>query len=197
MHLPRHDAPGRHRPAYSQQEIHVTDTNLARTTSLCLAFAAIACSGAATAATRNAASISNAAGVCQSALPVFDGVIRKRPLAIQNEGTSDAFVTCPMTITSTGGSPTRAEIYASSNDSAVHTVSCTLVSGYSMGPRQAVTRTISVPADGQSTAMIWQAADFNGAPAVFPSSLVSMSCLLPPGAGLNDTYLFYPLEVGA
>lgn len=36
----------------------------------------------------------NASAHCQAALPVFDGLIRKRPLAVVNEGQAGAFVTC-------------------------------------------------------------------------------------------------------
>ncbi len=36
----------------------------------------------------------NATAFCQTALPVFDGNVRKRPLAVTNEGTSNAFISC-------------------------------------------------------------------------------------------------------
>jgi len=39
-------------------------------------------------------SMANAVGRCQGALPNYEGAIRKRPLAVQNEGTGSAFVTC-------------------------------------------------------------------------------------------------------
>jgi hypothetical protein len=32
--------------------------------------------------------------VCQASMPIHDGKIRKRPRAVQNEGTTTAFVTC-------------------------------------------------------------------------------------------------------
>ena len=35
---------------------------------------------------------SNAVDTCQGSLPSFEGALRKRPLAIVNEGTSNAFV---------------------------------------------------------------------------------------------------------
>ena len=37
---------------------------------------------------------SSGAGVCAAALPAFEGLVRKRPRAIQNEGSTNAFVTC-------------------------------------------------------------------------------------------------------
>ncbi|HST45355.1 MAG TPA: hypothetical protein VLK29_09045, partial [Luteimonas sp.] len=38
----------------------------------------------------------NATGLCQAALPAYDGLIRKRPVAIRNEGDAAAFVSCSL-----------------------------------------------------------------------------------------------------
>lgn len=43
---------------------------------------------------QNQSYVTAAAGACQSALPVFDTLLRKRPLAVQNEGSTTTFVTC-------------------------------------------------------------------------------------------------------
>ena len=37
---------------------------------------------------------SSGAGICAAALPAFEGLVRKRPRAIQNEGAGTAFVSC-------------------------------------------------------------------------------------------------------
>src|SRR5690554_342572 len=38
--------------------------------------------------------VAQATAICQGALPAFETQIRKRPLALQNEGEANAFVTC-------------------------------------------------------------------------------------------------------
>lgn len=135
---------------------------------------------------------SNPAGRCQAALPAFEGHIRKRPLAIQNEGNATAFVTCAF----------RSQVYATelqaftlafaSFDGATHSVSCTGITGYNSGTNQYVVKTATVPATGQS-ALSWIPADFGGA---FNYNLLSVSCSLQPGVGINQTIVNLREDVG-
>lgn len=171
-------------------------SKLARLACLPLAIAMVASSGLAAAVVRGVNSTANASGVCQSALPAFDGLIRKRPLAIQNEGSSDAFVTCAFTLPGAGSTATSAYIYAKSNDGLEHTVSCTGVTGFATGNNQAVVKTTVLPANGSQGYVGWIATDFTGVTSNFPSPFFSVSCLLPPGTGLNDTYLQSTIDVG-
>lgn len=175
----------------------MTHLSILRVATLPLAIAAIAATGSANAATQARALYSNAAGVCQSALPGFDGLIRKRPLAIQNEGATDAFVTCPMTSLGAGsGNPSSVVIWARSNDSAEHVVSCTGVTDYATGTNAYVVKTVTLPASGSQQVMRWQPADFPGSTTTLPSPFISFSCSLPPGTGLNDTYVFFSEDIG-
>ena len=64
------------------------------TLSLAVALTAATLSPNAQAVTVNRDYLSHGTANCQSALPVFDGNIRKRPAAVANEGTATAFVTC-------------------------------------------------------------------------------------------------------
>lgn len=171
--------------------------NFARLACLQLAIATVAVSGPATAATRVVNNVSNAAGICQSALPAFDGLIRKRPLAIQNEGTSNAFVTCAFTQTVSDLTAINASIYAKSNDNAAHTVTCTGVAGFAGSTTQASVKTRTVPADGGQVSISWSPSDFTGSTTNLPSYLFSVSCMLPPGSGLNDTYIANEIDVGS
>ena len=68
------------------------------------------------------------ADVCQPALPAFDGNIRKRPLAMMNEGTSNAFVTCAFGGVFNGvpSQKTLSVGFTNITDSEI-TVNCTLV----------------------------------------------------------------------
>ena len=71
---------------------------------------------------------------CQAALPVFDGQIRKRPLAIQNEGTSNAFITCALRgrfggTSATTGTSAFVTVGLINNTGSSRTATCTLVDG--------------------------------------------------------------------
>lgn len=171
--------------------------NLLRLAALPLALCTLAAIGSADAAVVDRSINSNAGGLCQAALPAYDGLIRKRPLAVQNEGTADAFITCALTSVDAGaGNPEQVDIYARSNNGVAHTVTCTAVSGFAADTNQFVAKTITVPADGSQVRMTWLPADFTATTGTLPSKLLSASCVLPPGSGLNDTYVFYGEEIG-
>jgi hypothetical protein len=143
---------------------------------------------------------SNAVALCQSALPVFDGLIRKRPLAVQNEGTSNAFVTCAFTSEDDGGVPyvtTDYTIWARSNDGVAHDLSCTGVTGHATGSNEYVVKTVNLPADGSQRALVWSGADFADHAPTIDYFTFAASCNLSPGVGLNDTYVNFTEDVGS
>lgn len=124
-----------------------------------------------------------AAGACQTALPVFDGLVRKRPLAVQNEGTSGTFVTCGLE-GKTGAQPSSTVIFVGlvNNSSSPATVSCTLVDG-----RNAISdpiylpKSVELPANTPIAELSWSSADAEGANFIYPA----VSCALPPGTGIK------------
>ena len=136
----------------------------------------------------------NATSFCQTALPVFDGNVRKRPLAVQNEGTGDAFVTCSFT-----GQLIELDIAtlaAVNNGSSDATLSCTAVTGRNASVNEYVTKTITVPASGVAH-MSWAGADFAGAPDTIPgASLFNLSCKLPPGVGIGSAHVGFDEDIG-
>ena len=70
----------------------------------------------------------NAGAFCQGALPAFAGTLRTRPLAVVNEGSEPAFLTCSLS----GGVDSRfleVEAVVINGGAATQTVSCTLVDG--------------------------------------------------------------------
>ena len=86
---------------------------------------------------------------CQSALPVFDGNIRKRPMALANEGAGNAFVTCDSESISnfaTGFSAVAIGFYNRAGAADVE-VSCTLVNGVLFGEGY-FPKTVAVAAAG-------------------------------------------------
>ena len=140
--------------------------------------------------------ISHATANCQTALPVFDGNVRKRPVAVQNEGTSIAFVTCSFP-SPEGRQPGSASVttavwqYFVNNGANPVTVNCTgVATNNSVQLAEYVPKSIVVTPGAGEQALIWQAFDFAGAPAVFPNQgAFSISCSLPPGAGVGTSYV--------
>ena len=82
-----------------------------RTKMILVAVATLLAAAEAHSVDRELAFQQNGAGACQAALPAYEGLIRKRPMAIQNEGVSTAFVTCaPVTlqgVSTSFGKPSR------------------------------------------------------------------------------------------
>ncbi len=140
---------------------------------------------------------SNAVGICQPALPAYDGQIRKRPRALQNEGTSMAFVTCAYTYNWAGDSRVDRFVVNVNNKAAVpQSVTCTAV--YGVEGQQGVPansiKTMSV-APNNTGFFAWTTVDFGNAP--LPARLaVSVSCQLPPQSGINFGSIAYSEDVG-
>jgi hypothetical protein len=127
----------------------------------------------------------NATGFCQPALPVFEGNIRKRPTAIANEGTSNAFVSCSMQ-TNPDSPQYRVEqvvLVLYNRTGAAASVTCSMVNGFQAGgpvhPQEQV-----VPG-GDRQFYTWNAADIGETTLQF----ANFNCNLPPG--LDIGYGFY------
>ena len=137
-----------------------------------------------------------AVAVCQGALPSFEGAIRKRPLAVQNEGSSNAFVTCALNNPGYNTWTTFISsvlIYAQNLNSSSRPITCTAVNSSATAspddPLYAI-RTVQVsPSDTNSTLIEFAADDFPGSPAALPGDTVSVSCTLVPGMGITGTVL--------
>lgn len=168
--------------------IHAT-TRAALSTAL--ATLALLAAQAAHADTGEAKLLGTAPNTCQAALPAYEGQIRKRPLSVQNEGTAPASVTCSL---AAGGAAKRSFIYVNSIDGQAHTVSCTVVLGYLGLPRY-VSKSVDVVANGVQVILDVVPGDV-GRTSDLGSEYVSYSCLLPPGAGLNDTAVFWNQYIG-
>lgn len=129
--------------------------------------------------------------LCQPALPSFDGLIRKRPLAVQNEGSANAFVSCAFNgdyLDNSGVS--EVTVYLINNNAVPTTVNCTLVNSHAGGLYAAYPKSVEVPANspGGLSTVQWTTADRGGANF---SRWVSLSCQLPPGTGLGHLNALY------
>lgn len=182
-----------------------TRINAVSTAVASVALYASAFAGSAEAVTQDRQIVSLPTNFCQSSLPAFDGLIRKRPLAVQNEGSSTAFITCSYPSGEGRGtlidSPTvRVWQYFVNSTDANITVSCTGVTGETsgLGTSQYIVKSLVVTPGSSSAQISWFAADFAGAPVVFPSqSQFSISCSIPPGAGLRQAYINSTTDVGS
>lgn len=160
---------------------------------LSLALAAIAlpaAAGAPTTITRDR--FHHGPANCQPALPVFDGNIRKRPLAIGNEGSGNAFITCGFDDIDNGGSGySGIGLYLVNQAGAPGvTVTCTLVNGIALNPGGVgyFTKTTDALAAGATTAINWTIADNADANFVAPA----LSCNLPAGVSIWAVQGLYP-----
>ena len=138
---------------------------------------------------------SQPAARCQGALPAFETAIRKRPLAVQNEGTAASFVTCGFETEiyqSLTGGPIAVDIYFTNNTQQDQTVTCTAVTGWAGGDNEYVAFSTTIPAvdpeEGDGN-IFWEDADFEGGG--METSLIAISCNLPAGVGINDTYIVW------
>lgn len=143
---------------------------------------------------------SQPAARCQSALPVFDTLLRKRPLAVQNEGDSPTFISCAFEFDSgvaVDSSALLLDTYFSNFSGADVEVSCTAVTGFSGGDNEYVSFSVMVPnesTDPEDGNLYWFDTDFEGGG--MATGLVAISCNLPAGVGINDTYIYWD-EAGA
>ena len=141
--------------------------------------------------------VQNATGSCQSALPVFEGQIRKRPLALQNEGFTPAFVTCSFMNTDRSVDGMKAVYLYADNDRGVdRLMTCTLVTGIpgSMAP-EFIVKSILLPANSRLNEFLWTPADHGGQN--FNNYTTNVSCNLAVGTGLTASFVYYDEDIGS
>lgn len=149
---------------------------------LALALTAAAASGSADASDYVAA---NAVNMCNGALPSYEGALRKRPLAIANEGTSNAFVTCSFPKGYNAAGNADAVIYMVNRGAATATVNCTFVDGIvaelNPTPPAYYATSVDIPA-GEPGGIIWNAED-EGVELFSPYG--NVNCSIPPKVELT------------
>lgn len=131
---------------------------------------------------------------CQGALPAFETAIRKRPLAVQNEGTIATYVTCSFEFDAYEALDSSAlllDTYFVNNTDGNVEVTCSAVTGWAGGDNEYISSTVIIPegATFEEANLFWFAEDFIGGG--MGTGLVSMSCRLPQGSGVADTYIYW------
>jgi hypothetical protein len=127
------------------------------------------------------AAVSHGTANCQTALPVFDTHVRKRPMAIANEGDTTVFMTCDSENVGGGGGVAGVSIGLVNRAGAPDvTVSCTLVDGMVYGAAY-ITKSLTIAASGTNLLM-WEGAEDTPF-GIFVAPAVS--CALPPGVDIG------------
>jgi len=123
----------------------------------------------------------NATGNCNAALPAYEGAIRKRPLAVQNEGTTDAFVSCSLPGDFTGTGNYLFVVGLSNLGTTSITVNCTYVDGLTppIGEPAYLPQSVTIAA-GSIGFAVWESEEGE----LF-TQFANVSCLLPPNAAIN------------
>ena len=135
----------------------------------------------------------NGGNACTGALPPYEGALRKRPQAIVNEGTTNAFVTCSTSTEEMGASKPYLAYMRLRNDNPVAVnVTCTFINGSSFEGSTTSVLTTSVPANHEAQAL-WGGFDPSSP---FARRTVNFSCNLPPGTGVNFVGKGWQEEIG-
>lgn len=129
---------------------------------------------------------------CQPALPAYDGNIRKRPKAVQNEGTATAFVTCGFSgdnFSALDNGIYYAAVLLVNNTASPLEVTCTLVPGRHatvVGGFLPLTTTVN-PGD-PNAGLGWHYPDYDDGRF---GVTAAVSCALPPGAGISEVLNYF------
>jgi len=164
---------------------------------LTLSLALVLAAPQAHAATKARKLMVNASGACQSALPVFDVNIRKRPKAVVNEGDVAAFVTCTYYAQASNidENPTQVTLYVSTNILQQTSLTCTGVNGAELDTIQASVKTVNLNNPVNTVPMTWTPSDF-GSFGNFQSPYFSVSCNLKPDVAIHNAVIDYVQGVG-
>lgn len=132
---------------------------------------------------------------CQASLPMSELAIRKRPLTIQNDSVdTGAWVTCGFEFDSgiaLDGGALLVDAYFTNYSNTTQTLNCSGVTGYEGGDNEYVGLSLELAAGatGEDGNLFWYANDFeNGG---MNTGLVMINCYLPPGVGINDSYVYW------
>jgi hypothetical protein len=151
--------------------------------------AATATAALLTAAPARANEWSNAVDVCQGSLPTYDTSLRKRPLAISNEGDQTAFISCSIrvplgSLEGGGTNVTTVVVLLTNRGSEAQSVPCTLVDGvagpFPTFPAVYLPKTAQIQPGGFAP-IYWF--DFETEAERF--RLPNLSCALPPETEIN------------
>jgi hypothetical protein len=157
---------------------------------LSVVIAAALAPGQARAADETEVFSANAVARCQATTPQSEAQLRRRPLSLVNEGTTNAFVSCSFETEVAESLAQSVEVWAHNQGAADASVTCTGINGYQYlpGGNEFLPQTLVVAAGAQSDEpFAFVDSDF----AAGSAGIINVSCVLPPGTGIDDTYAAY------
>lgn len=128
---------------------------------------------------------------CQASLPMSELALRKRPLTMQNDSTTDsAWITCAFPFDAYNNFAVMVDAYFTNYSDVEQTLTCSGVTGYEGGDNEYVSlsATLAPGANGEDGNLYWVDTDFEEGG--MGTGLVMINCLVPPGVGINDTYIW-------
>lgn len=136
---------------------------------------------------RAASVAANAVRFCQASLPAYNTDLRKRPLGIQNEGSTGAFISCGLqwhVWHLLAGITPQAYVTATNRNATATDLTCTLLDGHPWQTINYHTKTLSM-ASNSSASLVWVPSDFNYFPGTSLIGYENFSCHVPPGVEIN------------
>lgn len=137
-----------------------------------------------------------AANACQGALPNYEGSFRKRPLAVVNQGSTGAFLTCgASTYAFFGQGPGNSEVglYVTNRTAIDADISCTMVDGL-VGGDIASTFANYYPQTLTVAANNYDYISWSGS---FSPYGQGVSCNVPASWEVNRVWVGYSDEIGS
>lgn len=161
---------------------------------LALSILALSCAHLAHGATRWTQDAVGATGACQAALPAYEGQIRKRPLAIANEGTQAAFVSCSLPGNSNALDTNYFGVALRNTRQYGIIMQCTLIEGVDspVGANPEYHSKQIALAPGVHTLLTWDKTETGGN----MQAQVNLSCLVAPGIQIGMLYVNHEVDVG-
>jgi hypothetical protein len=142
--------------------------------------------------------VQGAAGACQPALASHAAALRTRPLAMVNEGSSPAFVTCTYRgdPSASGRRISKVLVNVGNVSGSPGVVNCTFVNGRDGLDTAAVYRTKGalVNAGGAGVNLTWQPSEIAGTPTTI--SRPAVQCTLPKGTAVHYISVTYDEDIG-
>ncbi len=147
--------------------------------------------------------VANASSICQGVREIDKAQFESTALGLRHTGASSAFVTCTFTTLmdqdnggNVGLNPVRYfGAYFTNRGNAPATVSCTSVQGVAnFGTRVYASMSAEVPPDASPDAGTGYVFFEPGEEEPLFYQTVSMTCLVPTGVGIADTYLGFIMD---
>ena len=129
--------------------------------------------------------------VCQLSIPTVDTAVRSKATGFRNEGTTSSYGICGMESSNSHdnvGTIQQISMGLYSLNQSSKTVSCTAVNGFANGTPIYSTKNASVAANGATTTLTFDAADFGGTAGdpLPDSDFWSITCNLPGNSAIGN-----------